>query len=191
MLSIVLGFLPWIILAALGEHAFVPALLLSLASAAITTFRQFRKGSPKILDTATLVFFVCVAVGVLGFAWMALATYMSVLVNITLTAIAWGSLAVGTPFTIQYAREQVAPEYWNSPGFMRVNQCITAVWGLDFFLSTLISAYRTFTGDPSLVWKYAWVALSLLAALFTRYFPAWYRARALRLVPQNAPPAAR
>jgi uncharacterized membrane protein len=189
MSSILLGFLPWIILAALGEHSFVPALLLSLAAAAFTTLRQYRRGSPKILDTVTFAFFVCVAVGVFVFQWTALATHMSLLVNVTLMAIAWGSLAVGTPFTIQYAREQVAPELWHTPGFLRVNQWITGVWGLAFFLSALVSAYRSFTGDPSLVWKYAWILLSVLAALFTAYFPGWYRARALRAAPQSAPPA--
>jgi len=189
MLRMVLGFLPWIILAALGERWLVPALLLALVTAAVTTFREFRRGSPKILDIVTLAFFVCIVVGVVGFRWMALATHMSLLVNITLMAIAWGSLLVGTPFTIQYAREQVAPELWHSPAFLRTNQCITAVWGLEFFLAALVSTYRWLSGDPSLVWKYAWVPLLVLAVLFTTYFPAWYKARALRTVPQHTPPA--
>jgi hypothetical protein len=58
----------------------------------------------KILDTVTLVFFVLVAVGLIGFGWTILATYMTPLVNLTLMGIAWGSLLAGTPFTIQYAR---------------------------------------------------------------------------------------
>jgi uncharacterized membrane protein len=105
------------------------------------------------------------------------------LVNVTLMAIAWGSLLVGTPFTIQYAREQVAPELWHSPAFVRVNQCITAVWGLNFFLCALIALYRQLSGNPDLAWKYAWLALGLLAVLFSAYFPAWYRAHALHKEP--------
>ena len=77
---------------------------------------------------------------------MVLATYMSLLVNVTLTAIAWGSLLAGTPFTIQYAREQVAPEFWSSPLFVRINQYITGIWGLAFFLSALVSLYREVSG---------------------------------------------
>ena len=38
--------------------------------------------------------------------------YLSLLVNVTLTAIAWGSLLAGVPFTVQYAREKVSPELW-------------------------------------------------------------------------------
>lgn len=179
MLQLVFAFLPWIILAALGTRWFVLALLLALAVAAITTARQMWRGSPKILDTATLVFFVVVTVGILGFGWMILAIYMTLLVNLTLMAIAWGSLLAGTPFTIQYAREQVAPEFWYTPLFIRINQYIAAVWGLDFFLSALVSVWRHATGDTGFVSHNIWILFSVAAALFTVYFPAWYRARRL------------
>ena len=105
---------------------------------------------------------------------------MTLLVNVTLMAIAWGSLLFGAPFTIQYAREQVPPELWRSPVFLRINQYITAVWGVDFSLSALVSLFRHATGDTSFVSQYAWVLFSVGAALFTVYFPGWYRARALR-----------
>jgi uncharacterized membrane protein len=179
MMRLVVGFLPWIILGVLGNRSFVLALLLSLGAAAFTTMRQVCNRSLKILDTATLAFFIIVPIGVFGFQWMILATYMSLLVNITLMSIAWGSLLAGMPFTIQYARDQVAPEFWHSPLFVRINQYITGVWGLDFFLSALVSFYRHAAGDQSLVSQYAWVLFSLGAAIFTVYFPPWYRARTL------------
>jgi uncharacterized membrane protein len=180
MLRLVVGFLPWIILAVLGSRWFLLSLVLALATSTVTTVRQFRNRSLKILDTVTFAFFLFVAIGVIGFRWMVLGIYMSLLVNVTLMAIAWGSLLAGVPFTIQYAREQVAQEFWHTPLFIRINQSITAVWGLDFFLSALVSLYRHETGDRSLISQYAWVLFSLGAALFTVYFPTWYRARALR-----------
>ena len=63
-----------------------------------------------------------------------------------------------------------SPRFWNSPLFIRINQYITAVWGLDFFLSMLVSLYRQESGDQSLVSHYAWVLFSLGAAVFTVYF---------------------
>lgn len=180
MLKLIAGFLPWIILAVFGERWFVPALLLALLAAAVATAREARARSLKILDTVTLIFFLVVTVGILGFGWTALGVYMTILVNVTLLAIAWGSLIAGTPFTIQYAREEVPPELWRSPAFLKVNQSITAVWGLDFFLSALVSLYRHATGDMGLVSQYLWVLFSVLAALFTVYYPAWYRAHARR-----------
>ena len=122
MLRLVVEFLPWIILGVLGDRWFVLALVLALAAATVIMVRQVLSRSLKILDIATFAFFLFVLAGVISSRWMVLATYMSLLVNITLTAIAWGSLLVGTPLTIQYAREQIAPEFWHSPLFMRINQ---------------------------------------------------------------------
>jgi all-trans-retinol 13,14-reductase len=179
MLRLIVAFLPWIILGVLGNRWFLFALSLALAVAAVTTTRQIFGRSLKILDTVTLAFFVVTAIGLIGFGWMILATYMTLLVNLTLMAVAWGSLLAGTPFSVQYAREQVAPDLWHAPLFIRINQYITAVWGLDFFLSALVSLYRHATDDTGLVSQYAWVLFSAVAALFTVHFPGWYRAKAL------------
>jgi all-trans-retinol 13,14-reductase len=180
VLQLIIAFLPWIILAALGNWWFLLALTLALAVSAVTTVRQILTRSVKILDTVTLVFFVLVVGGLIGFGWTFLATYMTLLVNVTLMAIAWGSLLAGTPFTIQYAREQVPQALWHAPLFIRINRYITAVWGLDFFLSGLVSLYRHATDDTSLASQYAWVVFSVGAALFTVNFPPWYRARKIR-----------
>ena len=180
MLRVVVGFLPWIILAVLANRWFVPALLLALLASCIITAREIRRRSVKILDAVTFAFFLLVTIGILGFRWMALGLYMSLLVNLTLMAIAWGSLIIGVPFTIQYAREQVPPERWHAPLFIRINQYCTAVWGLDFTLAALIALYQHATGDRGFVVQYAWLFFLVCALLFTTYFPSWYRARALR-----------
>ena len=187
MLRLIVGFLPWIIFGALGSSWPFLALILALAVSAVAVARQAFSHSLKILDAVTLAFFVFITIGLIGFGWTILATYMTLIVNLTLMAVAWGSLIVGAPFTIQYAREQTPPEVWHTPLFLRVNQAITAVWGLDFFLSALISLYRHATGDDSFWTRYAWVLLSAAALAFTVYFPDWQRARALRTAPTSAP----
>lgn len=49
-----------------------------------------------------------------------------------LLAIVLASMALGRPFTLQYAREQVPPEHWDSPEFLRTNAIIAAVRALAF-----------------------------------------------------------
>jgi uncharacterized membrane protein len=186
MLRLLVGFLPWIVFGALGSSSPALALILALVISAVAVGRQIFSHSLKILDGITFAFFVVIAVGLIGFGWKILATYMTLIVNLTLMAVAWGSLLAGSPFTIQYAREQTPPEVWHTPLFLRINQIITGVWGLDFFLSALISLYRHATGDDDLATRYGWVVLSTAAVVFTIYFPDWYRARALR----RADPAA-
>jgi hypothetical protein len=180
MLRLIVGFLPWIIFGALADRWPSLALILALAVSAVAVARQIFSHSLKILDAVTFAFFVFIAVGLIGSGWTILATYMTLLVNLTLMAIAWGSLIVGAPFTIQYAREQTPPEVWHLPLFLRINQEITAVWGLNFFLSALIFLYRHTTGDDSVAARYAWVLLSVAAVVFTVYYPEWRRARAIR-----------
>jgi all-trans-retinol 13,14-reductase len=186
MLSLVVGFLPWIILAVLGERWLSVALVLALVAAGGTSFNQLLHRRLKILDSVTFAFFVCMVVAIVLFHWMTLAIYMSLLVNVTLTAIAWGSLLAGVPFTVQYAHEKIAPEFWQSPIFIRINQYITAVWGLSFFLTTCVSIYRRQIVDSGPVSQYAWVAFAMGAAIFTVYFPEWYKSRALHATPPSA-----
>jgi uncharacterized membrane protein len=187
VLRLIVGFLPWIIFGALGNSWPSLALILALVVSAIAVARQIFSHSLKILDAVTFAFFVFVAIGLIGFGWTILGTYMTLIVNLTLTAIAWGSLLAGAPFTIQYAREQTPPEVWHTPLFLRINQAITGVWGLSFFLSAMISLYRHAMGDDSFVSRYAWVLFSAAALAFTVYYPDWQRARALRSAPTSAP----
>ncbi len=179
MLRLVIGFLPWIILGVFGESHLLPALVVAFIVAAATSVRQWLRGNPKVLDTVTVGFFAIMVVGIVIFRWWVLAIYMSLLVNLTLTAIAWGSLALGSPFTIQYARDEVPREHWDSPIFLRINQYITAVWGIDFLLSTVVTVIHQATGASGFLIHNAWVVFAIPAVIFTVYFPPWYRRRAL------------
>ncbi len=134
--------------------------------------------SLKILDTTTFAFFFFVLVSVVGFRWMVLATHMSLLVNMTLTAIAWGSLLAGTPFTIQSSREQVAPNF----GTRRSSSASTDTSPLFGASTSSSRCWFRSTGRsrairPRVALRVG--SLSLGAAVFTVYFPAWYRARAI------------
>lgn len=68
--------------------------------------------------------------------------YSQVVVWLFYGAVAWGSIGVGRPFSLQYARESALPEVWESPAFWRANLLISVVWGLAFLadLALLILA---------------------------------------------------
>ncbi len=44
---------------------------------------------------------------------------------------------IGRPFTLQYAKESVAPELWSSPEFKRKNDLISMVWAGAFLVMVL------------------------------------------------------
>ncbi|MEJ8641339.1 hypothetical protein WKI68_07340 [Streptomyces sp. MS1.HAVA.3] len=186
----VVGMAPWILFSLLvGPGRFEIAVGVALAAVVtlIVLSRLVNRGTSwKLLEVADVVFFAALAViGALAsegtLRW--LETYAGEVASITLAVIAFGSMAVGMPFTIQYAREQVDPALWHTPGFVRTNYVITGVWGLAFLVAALAGAYGDLVlHNPNNIWT-GWIIpiLAIVAALkFTVWYPDVVRARATR-----------
>ncbi|MFF5805109.1 hypothetical protein [Streptomyces sp. NPDC012746] len=183
-----IGMSPWIVFSLLVgpgrfEWAVGAALAISLGLV-VATRLVTPGGSLKILEVADVVFFAALAVvGALASAgtlrW--LETYAGEVSNLALTAIAFGSMAVRRPFTLQYAREQVDPALWNTPAFLRTNYMITGVWGLAFLVAAIAGAYGDLVlHNPDNIWT-GWIiqVLAIVGALrFTAWYPDVVRARA-------------
>ncbi|MFD4586454.1 hypothetical protein [Streptomyces sp. NPDC058434] len=185
--SPVVGMLPWIVFSVLvgpGRFEFAVAISLAIALLVLVVDRLRRPGtSVKILEVSDVVFFAALAiVGLFASAgtlhW--LETYSGELSNFALVAIAFGSMAVREPFTVQYAREQVDRSLWKTRGFLHTNYVITAVWGLAF----LVAAAAGLVGDlvlrqPDNIWT-NWViqiGAIIVALRFTEWYPPVVRER--------------
>ncbi|MFF5449171.1 hypothetical protein [Streptomyces sp. NPDC012888] len=186
----VVGMAPWIIFSLLvgpGRFEFAVGLALLSAVVLVVVGRVVHRGSSwKLLEIADVVFFSVMAVigamaGEGTLRW--LETYAGEVSNIALTVIAFGSIAVGVPFTIQYAREQVDPAYWDTPAFLRTNRIITAAWGLAFLVAAVAGAFGDLVlRNPDNLWT-GWIIqiFAIVAALkFTVWYPEVARARARR-----------
>ncbi|MFI6150015.1 hypothetical protein [Streptomyces sp. NPDC051109] len=186
----VIGMAPWIIFSlVVGPGRFEIAVVLALATTVVLVAagRIINPGSSwKLLELADLAFFTVLAVvGILASdgtrRW--LETYAGEVSNIALALIAFGSMAVRMPFTLQYARERVDPEVWDTPAFLRTNYLITGVWGLAFLVAAIAGAYGDLVlHNPNNIWT-GWIIqiLAIVAALrFTDWYPDVARARALR-----------
>ena len=81
------------------------------------------------------------------------------------------SMAIGKPFTLQYARERVPEERWKSPRFTRINFVITSVWALAF--ACIVAADLMMIYVPNVPLRVGIVVT--LAALYGAYrFTNWY-----------------
>jgi hypothetical protein len=89
-----------------------------------------------------------------------------------LAGLAFGSLVVGTPFTLAYAREWAPPEMWNNPHFYFVNRILTALWGSAFLLTALVKYWN---GLPGIALTLLNLSIMFSVAYFTKWFPDWYR----------------
>jgi hypothetical protein len=99
-------------------------------------------------------------------------------VNSGMLAIALLSLAIGKPFTLQYAREMVDAETAKQPNFFRANVVITLVWALAFVLMMLSNVLMIYVpGLP--LWSGLAVAFAARnsALFFSKWYPEHQRAR--------------
>lgn len=129
-----LSFAPFIAFAILNHFVDPTA---ALIVAALVSFgligREILLGhSAKILEVGTCILFGGLAV----YAYVSNANWpvvgVKLAVDVGLLLIVLFSLLIGRPFTIQYARESVPKELWDSAQFLRTNQIITLVWVAAF-----------------------------------------------------------
>lgn len=183
-LGLIAAFIPWIVYWVLvGNVDIRLACLVALVIAAIQILRTILAGAtPKVLESGTLVVFAVLTIVAFVGDDLFLDRWVQPLANGGLFLIALGSVLVGKPFALQYAREEVPPEVQDSPLFLRTTLLITWVWIATFAvmcLSSLVppivdgaATMRDENDALSMIfyWVIPFVALAG-AVLFTKWYP--------------------
>ncbi|CAG2146150.1 hypothetical protein [Cupriavidus plantarum] len=169
-MNILLGFSPFLAFA-IVEHLL--GILAGLTAGAVMALalvvRDAATGrSVKVLEIGTVILFGALAL----YAWREQPAWsiaqVRMVVDAGLLGVVLASMAIGMPFTMQYARERVPPSLWRHPTFVRINYVITGVWALAFL--ALIGAdvlMRTRPGAGALLT----VAALCAAVRFTQHYP--------------------
>jgi hypothetical protein len=163
------GFVPWIIFWVVAQSPSTweyGAIGAALAAILLAT-PDIGRGRIKMLDVATIIFFVALAI--IGAVvepvdrdWMD--QYSGVISSGVLGLLALGSLAF-VPFTEQYARESTPPEVWKLPAFRRINRVLTLVWALAF-LATAVLAYIAIIAPSTSDWTNWILPIVLIVGAF-------------------------
>ena len=131
--GIFIALIPWIVFTVLASHATLKiGSLAALATAIVIAGRSVRAGRPKLLEVGAVVTFIgFVVVAFLADASTAhwVARYARGIAALILSLISFASLLF-TPFTEEYAREQVPEQYWGSPKFKEINRKLTTDVGV-------------------------------------------------------------
>jgi hypothetical protein len=102
-------------------------------------------------------------------------------------AIALASIAIGFPFTLQYAREVVDAETMRLPGFLRANYIITWAWTAAFLLMVIANVLMIYVPNLPL---WSGLAIAFAARNSAAYFTKWYpKHRREKLAKQAIPGA--
>jgi hypothetical protein len=138
----------------------------------------------KVLDAATIVFFAALVIVSLATSRQDVATmdkYSQALSSGALGLIALGSILVGHPFTVDYAKEQAPPEVWHTAGFKKVNLALTSVWTAVFLICGglgLIAANVHTKGLQDWLNWYIPIALIIIGIKLNSWYPSHVRDRA-------------
>lgn len=109
-------------------------------------------------------------------AWSSPAVKLAV--DAGVLAIALASLAIGKPFTLQYAREMADAKTAQLPDFLTANYVITSAWALAIALMMTANALVIYMPGLPL-----WTGLAIAfaarttAVYFTRWYPEYRKAK--------------
>jgi hypothetical protein len=178
-MGILLAFAPFIAFAAVDR---LSRPIAGLAAGAIVSIGLLARDwltpgrSPKTLEIGTTFLFtgltLYAALGP-GADWSVIGVRLCVDGGLLLIVLI--SMAIGRPFTLEYARERVSSEYWNNPEFRRVNYVITAIWAAAFAVMVIAEAALLYVPDLSPRIGIIVIVLALIGAV---KFTGWYPERA-------------
>lgn len=173
-MGILLAFAPFILYVILERFVGIKEGLIAAtitSAALLARDAMSHKRSLKILELGTFILFGALTIYTLiaGAAWSLFAVRLRV--DIGLLLIVLISMAIRQPFTLQYAREQVASDLWTSPEFVRTNYIITAVWALAFAIMVAVDLAMLYV--PTLPIRMA-VIVTVLAIYGAFRFTVWY-----------------
>jgi hypothetical protein len=172
------GLAPWIAMSLLaGPGRFEESVSTALGLSILFIYLRLKRGgSLKPLEVFEVAYFGSLAViGLLAsddlIRW--LEKWSGEMSSLALAAFTFGSLLVGNPFTLPYAKETTPREYWESPIFLSVNRSITLVWALAFTVAAAAGLYgNSILDQPDNFWT-AWI-IPIAAMLFAFSFSEWY-----------------
>jgi hypothetical protein len=181
-MNILLAFAPFIVFVVVERLVGAPAGLAAGALAsAVLLGRDLlsRERAVKVLEIGTAILFGSLALYALAFhpIWSIAAVRLRV--DAGLLAIVLVSIAIRRPFTLQYAREQVAPGLWSNPVFVRTNYVISAAWGAAFAAMVVADILLAYMPEVPRAAGIAVTVVALMAAVkFTARYPARVSANA-------------
>jgi len=180
-LVLLISFSPWILFGILAGHNLFEleaALVICLIATILIGYRDLAK--KMIVSWATLLFFGINCLLLLVFHQYEIIPYLGIASGAVLTLIAFGTLAAGLPFTVQYARREVPRERWDNPSFIRINQVLTAGWGVLFFMGLTKSVIEFLYPDVlGVIGDSSMYLTIIIGVLFTIWYPPYAKKKAL------------
>lgn len=171
MKNIFKSFVPWILFFAFFGKSQTSKEIASIA--ALVSHIYLNRDAIKkhfVLDIGTLIFFVLFAMNLFVFKNTFIINNGNLISSAVIAFIAWVSITIKRPFTLQYAREAVTPEVSSSKLFIMINYILTMVWAIIFTLMMLPSLLKFSTVVNMVITG----VFLLVGVVITQKFPKWF-----------------
>jgi hypothetical protein len=153
---------------------FSVGLLLTLA---IRLFQKRRFGEVNTIIKVKILYFFCSLAIAILFPDVRLFDFTQLFVYGILTLTTILSLLVKKPFTLQYAKKTVAPQFHDQPLFVSANYWLTAAWALSFGLSFAFAVLYTLNvipGEIGIMLVHTWNILGFVVTFLVRFLGRQY-----------------
>jgi phytoene dehydrogenase-like protein len=179
MAWIVVAFIPWILYWVFsGAGMPLYAVFLGLSTAALLNGYRALTAKMMIMELVTLFYFIADFASTTMLGSTLFLRFGGLLVYLVLCGIAFVSLALRNPFTLQYARQGWPREYWDQPIFRSTNNTITGFWGLIFLADAFL--YQVGSAIGNIFTSSVLPNLLLgLGIAFSIAYPKWYPKKAI------------
>ncbi len=178
LINFLLGFMPWLLFLFFSGRTFASlerSIILGLLASLIFGFKELRRGF--LLQWGTLIFFIfCViAVDLIKSVWVAKS--MGIISNGCLAGLIWGTIFVGKPFTLQYARAELPKERWDDPVLFRSCRFMAVVWAILLTFLTLVACLRNLYPGIIPDWLNLGISITVIAGgiAFTSLYKKYKR----------------
>jgi all-trans-retinol 13,14-reductase len=165
------GLIAWaayIALGAIGRWRL--ALLAGAIGMAVIVAIEYRHRAVKIPDATALAFFALMLLISTAIGTWLISGYSVMVVWAMFGVVFWTTIAIGFPFTLQFAREQAPPAVWNEPIFIETNYRISLLWAIIATVNTILGIAMHFSAHPLIIG----VALPTLLLIFGFVAGGWY-----------------
>jgi hypothetical protein len=171
--DIFLGFTPYVAFFVVLRVGTVEAAMWAAfaVAALVALYGRWRGRSAKILEVGAITLFGLLALFTAVSHWEWTLTAVRLAVDLGLLAIVLVSIAIGRPFTMQYARERIAEQHWQTPLFLAINRRITWVWAAVFAVLVAAHVATVFFSVPAWIDGVVTVAAFVYAIAFTTRYP--------------------
>lgn len=175
--DILVTLMPWIWYIQLVKYIDVKLVcLICITALVIIGYKYLKKGF--VISWATIVCFLVIFTLNLTTNQTFLKEQPWLIANFCFTLIAYTSLILKKPFTMQYAKEYVSSEKWSHPAFMKINVILTSVWLAIFFLSFILRIYVIFYPQWKELISIIVYINTMIGILFTSMYPKYARSKA-------------